>query len=88
MCGLLSALSGVTLVSAEEGWINLHLEVSLPVAISDKPSSSRYTLKIAVDPLANNVGPILLDPAHVAFDDILAVQHPQKLTFLARILSA
>ena len=82
MSALISALSGVTLLSAEDGVVHLQLRISALHPLSLGPHSMIYSLKIAIDPISHSLGPVALDPCDVPFEDILAVPHPQKLAFL------
>lgn len=55
----------------------------LGTAKKDFPART-YQLKIAIDPVAKTLGSAVLEPADVAFEDILALSQPQKLAFLVR----
>lgn len=83
MAALVTAMSGVTLVSAEAGTIHLQLAVSHPEAYSTTTTPNLlYDLKATVDPITSGISHLELDPRDVQVDDILAVSHPQKLAFV------
>lgn len=83
MSALISALSGVTLISAEAGTVHLQLET--PSGNSSQPSS-KHSLEVTMDPILGRVEALDLQPCDIEIDNILKVSHPQQLAFVVRHL--
>ena len=86
MSALVTAMSGVKLISAEGGKIHLQLTICLPQHLSCGPSTVSYDLTAAVDPILSTISSVVLESEDIQFEDILSVSHPQKLAFLVSSL--
>ena len=87
MSALVTAMSGVKLISAEAGMVHLQLAVSLPESRSGA-CTPLYDLKATVDPNTSNIAQLQLEPTDIQFADILDVSHPQKLAFVVSCSSS